>query len=94
MSYKGPGGARLVLQEGTYCTSGVSACSPHDHELGSASFGDRQGTLVDLGPSQPGDGYALYVNPGVSPPSWSATGTNVDQATFVAIAAAFLRVTP
>jgi hypothetical protein len=90
--YKGPKGAQLTLNEGTYCTGGVSACSPHDHELGPVAFGDQSATLDDLGPNEPADGYAIYVNPGVAPPSWSLTGTNIDQATFTAIAAALVRV--
>jgi hypothetical protein len=92
VAYRGPNGGRLTLQEGSYCTAGASACSPHDHELGQTAFGDKTGTLVDLGPNQPGDGYAVYVNPGVSPPSWSATATNVDQSAFVGIAANLARV--
>ena len=94
VAYKGPNAARLVLQEGAYCTTGASACSPRDHDLGAAAFGDQRGTLADLGPNEPADGYAIYVNPGVTPPSWSITGTNMDQATFVGIAAALLRITP
>ena len=92
VTYKGPNGANLTLNEGTYCTGGASACSPHDHEIGQAAFGDMTGTLDDLGPNPPADGYAIYVNPGASPPSWSLTGTNIDQASFTAIAAALLKV--
>ncbi len=94
VSYKGPAGARLVLQEGSYCTTGVSACAPRSRELGTAAFGDRRGTLVDLGPNQPADGYAIYVNPGISPPSWSLTATGLDQATFVEVASGLLKVSP
>jgi hypothetical protein len=94
VSYKGPNGARLMVQEGTYCTAGVSACSPHDHDIGPAAYGDMAGDLVDLGPDEPGDGYAVYVNPGSDPPSWSITGTNIDQAAFTAIAAALLHIQP
>ena len=94
VSYKGPGGARLVLQEGSYCTSGVSACTSRNRELGTADFSDRRGTLVDLGPNQPADGYAIYVNPGITPPSWSLTGTGLEQAVFVEVAAGLVRVSP
>jgi hypothetical protein len=93
VSYKGPGGARLTLQEGAFCTSGASACSPRDREIGPAAFGDRRGTLVSLGPNQPADGYAVYVAPGAAE-SWSATATNLDQPTFEAIAGALAAVSP
>jgi hypothetical protein len=90
ISYKGPGGARLTLQEGSYCTEGLSACSPKDQSLGQAAFGDRSGGLVSLGPNS---GFAVYVDPGQAP-SWTATGTGMDQATFIALVAALYRVQP
>jgi hypothetical protein len=90
VGYRGPGDVRIDLQEGAYCTTGGSACSPRDHELGPAPFGDRSGTLVTLGPNE-SDGYAVYVDPGAAP-SWSITGKGMDQATFAAIAAALHRV--
>lgn len=93
VTYQGPGGASVVLQEGDYCTSGASACSPRDHELGPAAYGDMQGTLVGLGPNEPGDGYAVYVAPGQAP-SWTVSATSVDQATFTGFAAALHRVGP
>ncbi len=90
VGYRGPGDVRIDLQQGAYCTTGGSACSPRDHELGPAPYGDRSGTLVTLGPSE-SDGYAVYVDPGAAP-SWSITGKGMDQATFSAIAAALHRV--
>lgn len=93
VAYKGPNGARLTLQEGAFCTSGASACSPHDKEIGPARFGDRTGTLVTLGSNQPRDGYAVYVAPGAAQ-SWAATGTNVSQDAFQAIVAALNAVGP
>ncbi len=86
--FAGPGGASIQLKEGNVCTTGVSACSPHDKVLGTAKFGDRTGSLDSLGP---GMGFAIYVNPGTSP-SWSITGTKLLQADFVAIAAALAKV--
>jgi len=91
VAYKGPNGARFVLEEGSFCTSGVSACSPRNQSLGATPFGDLSGELVTLG--GPADGFAVYVSPGV-PPSWSATGTGMDQATFVSYVAALHRVQP
>jgi hypothetical protein len=91
ISYKGPGGERIELQEGAFCTAGGSACSPRDHDLGSAPFGDRPGELVSLGPDA-SDGFAIYVDPGAAP-SWAITGTGMDRAAFEAIAAALHHVT-
>ena len=90
VTYKGPGGARIELQEGAFCTTGGSACSPRDHDLGTAPFGDRPGELVSMGPAV-SDGFAIYVDPGAAP-SWAITGTGMDRAAFEAIAAALHRV--
>jgi len=90
VSYKGPGGARIEIAEGAWCTDGASACSPRDHEIGPGRFGDREGTLVTLGPDV-ADGFAVYVDPGAAP-SWAISGTGMDQASFEAIAAALHRV--
>lgn len=92
IAFRGPDGARIELREGAYCTAGASACSPRDHEIGPAAFGDREGTLATLGPSE-ADGFAVYVDPGAAP-SWSFTGTGMSRAAFVALAAALLRVMP
>ena len=92
-SYKGPNGARLMLQEGVFCTGGVSVCSPHDETIGPAAFGDQQGTLMSLGPNEPADGYAVYVDPGQSP-AWTISGTTIDQATFTGFSAAVAAVGP
>ena len=86
ITYKGPDGSHLALEEGVYCTDGVSACSPLDQHLGPAKFGDLDGELGTLG-----DGFVIYVDPGSSP-SWQAEGTGLDQATFVALAAALAPV--
>lgn len=86
ITYKGPDGAHLALEEGVYCTDGASACAPRDQDLGPAKFGDLDGELVAVG-----DAFAIYVDPGSSP-SWQATGTGLDQATFVALSAALALV--
>ncbi len=88
VAYKGPNGAHVVLQEGAYCTTGASACSPHDSVIGSAKFGDLNGSLDSLGPSL---GFAIYVNPGTTR-AYTATATGVSQAAFVSIAAGVLKV--
>lgn len=86
VTYRGPGGAHFTLREGTVCTDGVSACSPHDLFQGPAAFGDRQGELGSLG-----DGFVLYVDAG-SAPSWTAEGTGLGGDEFAAYCAALVRV--
>ncbi len=87
-TYAGKSGAKIVIQEGAFCTAGASACSPHDTSLGSAKFGDLNGGLYTLGPSL---GYAIYVNAGTTN-GYTATGTSVTQSTFVNIVAALILV--
>lgn len=87
-TYQDLSGAQIVIQEGAFCTSGSSACSPHDTVVGPAKFGDLNGTLDTLGP---GLGYAIYVNAGTAT-GYTATGNNISQATFVSIVAALLKV--
>lgn len=88
-TYATTAGAKIEIQEGAFCTSGASACSPHSGaSLGSANFGDLGGTLYSLGPSL---GFAIYVSPGTAH-GYTATGTNVTQATFVSIVAALIKV--
>lgn len=86
-TYQNLSGAQIVIQEGAFCTSGSSACSPHDTVVGSAKFGGLAGSLDTLS----GGGFAIYVNPGTTA-GYTATGTNVTQATFVSIVAALIKV--
>ncbi len=88
ITYKGPNGALLTLDEGNVCAEGASSCAPQGQQLGTSAFGDRSGTLTALGSN---GGYAVYVDPGVFP-SWSAAGTGLDQATFAGLAAALYHV--
>jgi hypothetical protein len=88
ITYKGPNGALLTLDEGAVCAQGAGGCTPQGQQLGTSAFGDRSGTLTALGS---GDGYAIYVDPGAFP-SWSVTGTGLDQATFAGLAAALYHV--
>ena len=90
ISYKGPGGAKFSLQEGAFCTGGLSLCSSHDSVIGPASFGDLSGSLDALGPT-PADGYAVYVEPG-SRKGYTITGTGMSQDAFAAIAAGVIKV--
>ncbi|MFI5262272.1 MAG: hypothetical protein ACHQZR_06950, partial [Candidatus Limnocylindrales bacterium] len=89
ITYKGPGGVHLQLQEGAYCTAGDSSCQPRVQALGPTLFGDQTGTLYTLEP-----GYAVYVNPGSTPPSWAAASVDLDETTFVKLVAALHRVQP
>jgi hypothetical protein len=90
ISYKGPGGAKISLQEGAFCTGGLSLCSSHDSVIGPASFGDLKGTLDALGPT-PSFGYAIYIDPGTRK-GYTITGVGLTQDAFKAIAAALLKV--
>jgi hypothetical protein len=82
IAYKGPGGARLELREGAFC-SAADGCVPPGSDSGVGTFGDRPGTLVKLDSG----GWAVVVDRG-KPISWLAVGTGVDQATFQRLAAA------
>jgi hypothetical protein len=72
ISYRGPGGAGLLLQEGTYCP-GDGDCVPVGDDHGPTAFGDREGTLV-----QTADGWAIVVDRGDTP-SWLLTVTGVGE---------------
>lgn len=90
ISYKGPGGAKLSIQEGAFCTGGLSLCSSHDSVIGTAAFGDLQGSLDALGPA-PADGYAIYVAPGTRN-GYTITGSGMSQDAFKSIAAGMVKV--
>jgi hypothetical protein len=85
-TYQTTGGAKIVIQEGAFCTSGVAACSPHTSVVGSANFGDLTGSLDTVA-----TGFAIYVNPGTSH-GYTATGTGVSQSAFANIVAAMIKV--
>lgn len=89
ISYKGPGGVSLELEEGAYCTDAESVCQPKVQDVGPTLFGDKTGTLYTLEP-----GYAVYVNAGTSPPSWAAASVTLDETTFVKLVAGLHRVVP
>ncbi len=89
VTYKGPGGVSLELEEGAYCADGESVCQPKVKELGPTLYGDQMGTLYTLEP-----GYAVYVNEGTSPPSWAAASVTLDETTFVKLVAGLHKVVP
>jgi hypothetical protein len=87
ITYQGPAGATLEVQEGGYC-SGQPDCIPTGTDAGSASFGDLAARLIDLG-----NGSWLVV---AAPPgggdAWQATGSGMDGPTLADYTAAFVRV--
>ncbi|HTG42255.1 MAG TPA: hypothetical protein VK697_11650 [Methylomirabilota bacterium] len=82
IAYRGPGGARLELHEGAFCTAS-DGCVPSGTESGDAPFGDKMGTFVALDDG----GFAVVVDRGEKI-SWLAVGTGLDEAAFRAIAGA------
>jgi hypothetical protein len=78
IAYHTNSGAHLELREGHWCTTSASACSPHDQDLGPVDLGDLQGELMTLAN---GGGYVVYVDPG-QVPSWTVTGSGMDDASF------------
>ena len=73
--------ATFQLDEGSFCADN-SGCVPSGTAAGTGSFGDLTGNLV-----QTSTGFALVVAKGEKP-SWLATANGLDQATFLALAAA------
>jgi hypothetical protein len=82
IAYRGPGGARLELHEGAFCTA-ADGCVPAGTESGEAPFGDKTGSFVTLDSG----GFAVVVGRGEKI-SWLAVGTGMDEATFRGIAGA------
>ena len=77
--------ATFELDEGSFCAD-LSGCVPSGSSAGSGSFGDLTGDLV-----QTSNGYALVVAKGEKP-SWLATGSGLDRATFGALTAALVAI--
>ena len=87
ISYRGPAGAGLLLQQGAYCP-GDGECVPPGDELGPTAFGDREGSLVETA-----DGWAIVADRGEQP-SWLLTLTGVSEAAARRIAADLVEVEP
>ena len=85
ISYRGPRGAGLMLQEGSYCP-GEGDCVPTGEEVGPTAFGDREGTLVATD-----GGWAVVVDRGEQP-SWLLTISGVGQGAARQIAADMVEV--
>jgi hypothetical protein len=86
IAYKGPGGARLELHEGAFCST-PDGCVPSGTDAGTAPFGDLTGTFVTV----TAGGSAIVVDR-AKPISWLAVGTGMDEATFRGLAAALSAV--
>ena len=86
ISYKGPSGANLSLHQGAFCDDG-DGCVAAGTDSGDAPFGDQTGTLVVLD----GGGYAIVVDR-CAHPSWLVVGQGLDEATFRAFVADFIRL--
>ena len=82
IAYRGPGGARLELREGAFCSAG-DGCVPAGTDAGDGQFGDKAGTAVALDDG----GWAVVVDRGEQI-SWLAVGTDLDEAAFQKIARA------
>jgi hypothetical protein len=87
ITYKGPGGARLVVREGGYCV-GHPDCVPTGTDAGAARFGDRDARLLDIGNGS----WLVVVLPAGADVDWQASGTGMDGAALAAFTAAFARV--
>jgi len=72
ISYRGPNGAGLRLQEGAFCESG--GCMPSGEQVGTTSFGDQEGTLYRVDD----DGWAVEVDGGEEI-SWLLVLSGVDE---------------
>ena len=87
ITYRGPAGARLVVQEGSYC-AGVPDCIPSGTDAGSARFGERDARLLDLGSGS----WAVVIASAGVVVSWQATGSGMDGPALAGYTAAFARV--
>ncbi len=78
IAYRGPGGARLELLEGTACTD--TTCLPAGDDLGGAAFGGLDGTMV-----RTADGRLAVVAGPSDGVTWVALGSGLAQDAFAAI---------
>lgn len=81
ISYKGPGGATLLLRQGPAACAEVEGCPPTGTDAGAASFGDRAGTLLDTEA-----GYAVDASTGAT--LYLAETTNLDADATLALTSA------
>lgn len=73
ISYDGPGDARVLLQQGVFCTES-GGCVPAGNDVGEVPFGDRTGVFV-----AGADGsWSTVVDRGARP-SWLLTVSGLDE---------------
>ncbi len=81
ISYDGPGDARIVLRQGSFCES-ADGCLPAGSEAGDTAFGDRTGVVVAAV-----DGSWLVVVDRGANPTWLLAVQGLDEGTARGIAA-------
>lgn len=86
MSYKGPGGATLVLSEGAFCSE-ADGCVPPGTDAGDAALGPMSGTLVALDDG----GWAIVAARGEAL-SWLLEAQGLDEAATRSLGAALAEV--
>jgi hypothetical protein len=86
ISYKGPNGATLALQQGAFCTDGTG-CVPEGSDAGNTTFGDQAGTLVHFE-----DGRVAAVVDRGEQLSWLAIGNGLTDDAFRSITGALIRL--
>lgn len=83
IAYKGPGGARIEIGEGFFC-SNADGCVPDGPDAGQSPFGNLDGTLVAGSDGR----HAVVVDRGSSP-TWVAIGIGLDVDLFTQLVADF-----
>ena len=86
IAYERSGGLRLELSEGAFCAD-ADGCVPPGPDVGAATFGDMDGSLVALDDG----GWAIVVDRGKDV-SWLAIVSGVDEAGARALGAALIPV--
>ncbi|MEX2182955.1 MAG: hypothetical protein WEC14_00765 [Chloroflexota bacterium] len=85
IAYRGPAGARIELREGAFCAG--DDCAPEGTDLGAADFGDRSGSLLDLGAGR----YAIVADAGASI-SWVMVASGLSEAAARSVGSAMVVV--
>lgn len=88
ISYDGPGGAGILLQQGAFCTES-DGCVPAGRDAGETAFGDRTGVLVDGNDGS----WSIVVDRGAAR-SWLLIVTGLDEAGAKTVAADLRAVAP
>ena len=87
MTYKGPSGAIVELDEGNFCFGAADICGPSATTVGPVFLADLPATLVTLR----GGGNAIYVAPGTTH-AYLLSGTGISQQTLLSFAATLSKV--